>query len=93
MTFYELVRSCRLQMEILHKNEVMITDFKHMDVYEEYLRMKGEGAKMLEVLNPRYAEEKKQAKVISDLEKRQMETDKKLDSILSILTKLDSPTK
>jgi len=46
MTIYELVRCCRLQMEILHKNEVMITDFKHMDVYEEYLRMKGEGAKV-----------------------------------------------
>lgn len=33
-------------MEILHKNEVMVTDFKHIDVYEEYLRMKGEGAKV-----------------------------------------------
>ena len=46
MTIYELVRCCRLQMEILHKNEVMITDCKHIDVYEEYLRMKEEGAKV-----------------------------------------------
>lgn len=50
-----------------------------------------EAEKMLEVLNPRYAEEKKQAKTISDLEKRQAATDAKLDSILSILKKLDSP--
>lgn len=51
-----------------------------------------ESEKMLEVLNPRYAEEKKQARTISDLEKRQSETDKKLDTILGILQKLDSPS-
>lgn len=51
-----------------------------------------ESEKMLEVLNPRYAEEKKQARTISDLEKRQAATDAKLDSILSILQKLDSPS-
>ena len=51
-----------------------------------------EAEKMLEVLNPRYAEEKKQARTISDLEKRQAATDAKLDSILSILKKLDSPS-
>lgn len=51
-----------------------------------------ESEKMLEVLNPRYAEEKRQARTISDLEKRQAATDQKLDSILSILQKLDSPS-
>lgn len=51
-----------------------------------------ESEKMLEVLNPRYAEEKRQARTISDLEKRQAATDQKLDSILSILRKLDSPS-
>lgn len=51
-----------------------------------------EAEKMLEVLNPRYAEEKKQARTIIDLEKRQAATDAKLDSILSILQKLDSPS-
>ena len=50
-----------------------------------------ESEKMLEVLNPRYAEEKRQARTISELEKKQNETDKKLDSILAILQKLDSP--
>lgn len=51
-----------------------------------------ESEKMLETLNPRYAEEKRQARTISDLEKRQSATDQKLDSILSILKKLDSPS-
>ena len=51
-----------------------------------------EAEKMLEVLNPRYAEEKKQARTINDLEKRQAATDAKLDSILTILKKLDSPS-
>lgn len=50
-----------------------------------------ESEKMLEILNPRYAEEKKQARTISDLEKRQAATDAKLDNILAILQKLDSP--
>ena len=51
-----------------------------------------ESEKMLETLNPRYAEEKKQARTIKALEERQSATDAKLDSILSILQKLDSPT-
>ncbi len=50
-----------------------------------------ESEKMLEALNPRYAEEKKQARSIKALEDRQAATDAKLDSILSILQKLDSP--
>lgn len=50
-----------------------------------------ESEKMLEVLNPQYAENKKQARTISDLERRQADTDKKLDTILGILQKLDSP--
>ena len=52
-----------------------------------------ESEKMLEILNPRYAEEKKQARTIKTLEERQAATDAKLDSILSILQKLDSPAK
>lgn len=50
-----------------------------------------ETEKMLEVLNPQYAENKKQSRTISDLERRQADTDKKLDTILTILQKLDSP--
>lgn len=49
-----------------------------------------ESEKMLEVLNPRYAEEKKQARTIKSLEERQAATDAKLDNILAILQKLES---
>lgn len=50
-----------------------------------------EGEHFMETLNPRYAEEKKQARTIKTLEERQTATDKKLDSILSILKKLEAP--
>ena len=49
-----------------------------------------ESEKMLETLNPRYAEEKRQARTIKSLEERQAATDAKLDSILAILQKLES---
>lgn len=48
-----------------------------------------EGEKMLETLNPQYAENKAQAKSILDLQERQDKQDKKLDSILEILKSMD----
>lgn len=55
-----------------------------------------ESEKMLETLNPRYAEEKKQAKTIKSLEEKQMATDQKLATLeqqnaemLAILRKLN----
>lgn len=68
------------------------TSKKALDQISYHKGVIAESEKMLEVLNPRYAEEKRQARTISDLEKRQADTDKKLDSILSILQKLDSPS-
>jgi len=50
-----------------------------------------EGEKMLETLNPRYKEEKDRDRSIRSLEERQENTDRKLDDILAILQKLDSP--
>lgn len=61
---------------------------EQVDYHKSVLK---EGEKMLETLNPRYAEEKRQARTIKTLEERQAATDAKLDSILSILQKLDSP--
>lgn len=49
-----------------------------------------ESERMLETLNPRYADEKKQARTIKSLEERQAATDAKLDNILAILQKLES---
>ena len=68
------------------------TSRKALDQIPYHKGVIAESEKMLEVLNPRYAEEKKQARTISDLEKRQAATDEKLDSILKILQKLDSPS-
>ncbi len=51
-----------------------------------------ESEKMLEALNPQYADTKRQARTIKTLEERQAMTDAKLDNILAILQKLDSPS-
>lgn len=68
------------------------TSKKALEMVDYHKVVRDEGEKMLEVLNPRYAEEKKQAKTISELERRQAEQESKLDSILSILRKLDTPS-
>lgn len=68
------------------------TSRKALDQIPYHKGVIAESEKMLEVLNPQYAENKKQARTISDLERRQADTDKKLDTILGILQKLDSPT-
>lgn len=68
------------------------TSKKALEQISYHKNVIAESEKMLEVLNPRYAEEKRQARTISDLEKRQAATDQKLDNILNILRKLDSPS-
>lgn len=67
------------------------TSKKALDQIPYHKNVIVESEKMMEVLNPRYAEEKKQARTIKSLEERQAATDQKLDSILTILKKLDSP--
>jgi len=49
-----------------------------------------EGEKMLETLNPSYAEGKQQARTIKQLEERQAATDKKLDDILCAIKAMNS---
>lgn len=72
-------------------DNMLQTSKKALEQVSYHKSVIAESEKMLEVLNPQYAENKKQARTISDLERRQSETDKKLDAILSILQKLDSP--
>lgn len=67
------------------------TSRKALDQIPYHKSVIAESEKMMEALNPRYAEEKKQARTIKALEERQSATDAKLDSILKILQKLDSP--
>ena len=52
-----------------------------------------EGEKFMETLNPRYAEEKKRDRTIKSLEERQAATDSKLDTIISKLNELFTPSK
>jgi len=73
-------------------DSMLQTSKKALDQIPMHKSVIAESEKMLEVLNPRYAEEKRQARTISDLERRQADTDKKLDAILGILQKLDSPS-
>lgn len=75
---------------------MMQTSKKALDMVEYHKTVLREGEKMVETLNPRYAEEKKQARTIKALEERQMATDQKLSSlesqneeILSILRQLN----
>lgn len=47
-----------------------------------------ESEKMMETLNPQYAENKQQARTIKDLQERADKQDKKLDDIYSLLQKI-----
>lgn len=46
------------------------------------------GEKVIEDLNPEYAESKKQARIVKDLQDRQDKQDKKLDDIYTLLQKI-----
>lgn len=72
-------------------DSMLATSRKAIEQVDYHKSVLKEGERMLEILNPRYAEEKKQARTIKTLEERQAATDQKLDSILKILQKLDSP--
>lgn len=63
---------------------------EQVDYHKSVLK---EGEKMLETLNPRYAEEKKRDRTIRSLEERQDAQDKKLDKILAFMQELTSPSK
>ena len=51
-----------------------------------------ESEKMMETLNPQYAENKQQARTIQDLQQRADAQDKKLDDIYSLLQKMSGGT-
>jgi hypothetical protein len=59
-----------------------------LDLVSYYELAKCEGEKMREILNPRYAAEKEQARTIEELKQHREETDKKLDKILEKLSAL-----
>lgn len=55
--------------------------------YDESVLSKGDEIK--ERLNPKYADEKRQTKIIKDLQERQDAQGQKLDNILSILSRIE----
>lgn len=57
------------------------TSKKALDMVGYHKSVVTEGEKMLETLNPRYADEKKQARTIKALEEKQSETDKKIEDL------------
>lgn len=67
------------------KSEIERDSYNHMIL--------SEGEKMMETLNPRYAEEKKRDRTINELVQHRKETDKKLDTILEKLNELFTPSK
>lgn len=71
-----------------HVDCMMQASKKALDMVGYHKSVLAEGEKMLEVLNPRYAEEKRQATVINSLKERQQELEKQNKEILSILRKL-----
>jgi hypothetical protein len=73
-------------------DNMLQTSRKALDQIPFHKGVIAESEKIMEVLNPRYAEEKRQARTIKTLEERQTATDQKLDSILKILQKLDTPS-
>ena len=64
-----------------------------IDEQSYYHSVKSEGEKVLELLNPQYAEGKRQARIIKDLQDRTDEQDKKLDKILTRLDEFFSTPK
>lgn len=67
------------------KSELSRNDYNKMVI--------DEGERHMEILNPRYAEEKKRDRVIMDLVEHKKETDSKLDQILKFMKDLASPSK
>ncbi len=65
----------------------------NLDEHDYYTSVLNEGEKIMEQLNPQYAEGKRQARTIKDLQERADAQDKKLDQILDFMKELTGPTK
>lgn len=67
---------------------MMHTAKSNLDEHDYHKSVLAEGEKVMEQLNPQYAEGKRQARTIQELQDHQNEQDKKLDSILEMLQKI-----
>lgn len=78
------------QQAIANMMQVAANGKAELPYYDEVL---SKGEQYMEQLNPQYAEGKRQARVITDLQRRQDEQDKKLDQILSRIDEALSPAR
>lgn len=67
----------------------MQTSKKHIEENAYHVSAIPEYEKMMETLNPQYAENKQQARTIKDLQDRADKQDKKLDDIYALLQKMN----
>lgn len=85
--------SCNREATLQAVDTMIQSSKKALEQVDYHQNVLTEGEKMLETLNPRYAEEKKQARTIRDLQERADAQDKKLDKILSRLDEFFAPPK
>lgn len=84
------VYSCSREAMLQEVDSMMQMSKKALEQVDYHKSVLTEGDKMLETLNPSYAEGKQQARTIKQLEERQAATDKKLDAILSAIKAMNS---
>lgn len=85
----ETVVSCSREAMLQAVDGMIQASKKALEQVDYHKSVLKEGEKMLEALNPTYAENKKNARTIKDLQERADAQDKKLDSILGILQELN----
>jgi len=83
--------SCSREATLQEIDSMMHVSRKARGMMDYHEAVEEEGEKMKETLNPSYAEGKRQARIIKELQDHVGEQERKLDSILNILQKLDSP--
>lgn len=89
----ETLVSCSREAMLQSVDAMMQSSKRALEQTDYHKTVLKEGEKMLDILNPAYAENKRNAKTIRDLQERADAQDRKLDSILSILQELNGPSK
>lgn len=84
------VDSANIQLAI--ENEIMVAE-RVIESYGYYETMAKDGKSLIEQVNPKYAEERRQERRIAAVEERMTETDKKIDKVLEMLSKLTATDK
>lgn len=73
-------------------DNMLQTSKKALEQIDYHKSVISESEKMMETLNPQYAENKQQARTIKDLQERADKQDKKLDDIYNLLKNMNGST-